>query len=195
LYVIRVPRLWSETIDEHRRAVRAAVIDAVAGLVVERGMTGVTMSAIAERVGIGRATLYKHFPDVETVLQAWHEHHVETHLQRLTAARDRSENPRDTLAEVLTTYARSIRHQRGPSPGAALHDTEHVAQARRRLVDFLRDLLDEAGRRGDVRRDVPTEELAAYCLHAVNAAAEPPDNDAVHRLVSVVIAGLKPEPT
>ena len=188
-----MPRLWSETIDEHRRAVRAAAVDAVADLVAERGLTAVTMSAIAERVGIGRATLYKHFPDVETVLSAWHEHHVDTHLQRLTQVRDRSTDPHATLVEVLTTYAQSVRHQRGTDLGAALHNTEHVAQARQRLVDFLRQLLDEARRCGDVRQDVPVEELAGYCLNAMNAVAGLSD-DGVHRLVAVVLAGLKPVP-
>jgi AcrR family transcriptional regulator len=185
-----VPRLWSQTIDEHRRAVRAAAVNAVADLVAERGLTAVTMSAIAERVGIGRATLYKHFPDVETVLSAWHEHHVDAHLQRLTQVRDRSADPHDTLVEVLTTYAQSVRHQQGTHLGAALHNTEHVAQARQRLVDFLRQLLDEARQRGDVRQDVPVDELAGYCLNAMNAAAELSDDDAVQRLVAVVTAGL-----
>lgn len=32
-----------------------------------------TMSRIAEEIGIGRATLYKYFPDVEAILLAWHE--------------------------------------------------------------------------------------------------------------------------
>ncbi len=61
-----VPRLWSETIEDHRREVRAAILDATWALVTERGLTSVTMSQIAEETGIGRATLYKYFPDVET---------------------------------------------------------------------------------------------------------------------------------
>jgi AcrR family transcriptional regulator len=67
-----VPKLWNETIEEHRRAVRDAVLKTTAALVTEQGLRGVTMSRIAEDSGIGRATLYKYFPDVESILAAWH---------------------------------------------------------------------------------------------------------------------------
>jgi len=54
----------------HRDAVREATIKATAALVAQHGLTGVTMSQIAKDTGIGRATLYKYFPDVESILRA-----------------------------------------------------------------------------------------------------------------------------
>jgi AcrR family transcriptional regulator len=53
-----VPKLWTDTVDEHRRAVRDATLDATARLVAEHGLASVTMSKIATETGIGRATLY-----------------------------------------------------------------------------------------------------------------------------------------
>lgn len=70
------PKLWSETIETHRRAVQDSILDATAALVAEQGLREVTMSEIAEKSGIGRATLYKYFPDVDTMLLAWHERQV-----------------------------------------------------------------------------------------------------------------------
>jgi AcrR family transcriptional regulator len=78
-----VPRIWSETIAAHRDAVRDATLDATAALVAEHGLTGVTMSQIAKESGIGRATLYKYFPDIESILAAWHERHIGGHLHHL----------------------------------------------------------------------------------------------------------------
>jgi len=75
-----MPKLWDETIEAHRRAVRDATLDTAAALVAERGLRAVTMSQIAEETGIGRATLYKYFPDVEAILVAWHERHISAHL-------------------------------------------------------------------------------------------------------------------
>jgi AcrR family transcriptional regulator len=54
-------------------------------VVDERGPLAVTTSEIAEETGIGRATLYKHFPHVEATLAAWHERHVDAHLEQLAA--------------------------------------------------------------------------------------------------------------
>jgi len=65
-----VPKLWTVTIEEHRRAVRDATLDTTAALVAERGLASVPMSQIAAETGIGRATLYKYFPDVEAILAA-----------------------------------------------------------------------------------------------------------------------------
>ena len=84
-----MPKLWNETIAEHRRTVREATLETTAALVAEHGLASVTMSQIAKETGIGRATLYKYFPDVESVLSAWHERLVASHLNQLVAVRDR----------------------------------------------------------------------------------------------------------
>ena len=88
-YPERVPKLWNETIDAHRQAVREAILDAAATLIEDGGLRAVTMSQLAERAGIGRATLYKYFPDAEAVLGAWHERQVTAHLHGLAEAAHR----------------------------------------------------------------------------------------------------------
>jgi AcrR family transcriptional regulator len=62
--------------------VRDATLDTTAALVAEHGLASVTMSQIAEQTGIGRATLYKYFPDVEAILVAWHERQIAGHPQQ-----------------------------------------------------------------------------------------------------------------
>ena len=60
-------------------------MDAAGELVASRGLLSVSMSQLAETAGIGRATLYKYFADVEQVLTAWHARQVAGHLAQLTA--------------------------------------------------------------------------------------------------------------
>ena len=198
-----MPRLWTETIDAHRREVRDAILDTAAALVGEQGLRSVTMSQIAERTGIGRATLYKYFPDVEAILLAWHERQITGHLAHLAELRDRLDDAGQRLEAVLEAYAR-IHHElaahhrpgrhlsHGTEVAAMLHRGEHVARAEQQLNDFMRELLAECARAGSVRDDVAPDELAHYCLHTLTAASSLPSKAAVRRLVSVTLAGLRP---
>jgi AcrR family transcriptional regulator len=194
-YPYSVPRLWNETIETHRHEVREAIMDTTWELVAERGLSSVSMSHIAERTGIGRATLYKYFPDVESILLAWHERRVDSHLQRLTEIRDRSDDPSRRLEAVLQAFA-MIAFRRGHHSselGALLHRGDQIVKAQRQVRDLIRDLLSEAAAAGDIRTDVPPVELATYCLHALTAAGHVRSKAAVQRLVDVTLAGLRPQ--
>jgi hypothetical protein len=59
---------------------------------------------------------------------------------------------------------------------------------------MLKDLIREGARTGQLRDDVAPDELASYCLHALTAATGLPSKAAVHRLVTVMLAGLRPSP-
>jgi AcrR family transcriptional regulator len=187
-----VPRLWNDTIEAHRREVRDAILDASAALVMKHGLAAVTMSQIAEDTGIGRATLYKYFPDVESILVAWHERHVGGHLEHLSQLATQSGTAQERLGAVLEAYALIMHHRHEPELSALLHRGEHVARAERRLQEFIRELLAEGAKAGDVRRDVSADELAKFCLHALTAAGSLSSKAAVQRLVAVTLAGLHP---
>ena len=197
MYTGVVPRLWNETIEAHRRAVRDAILDTTAVLVAEHGLRSVTMSQIAERTGIGRATLYKYFPDVEAILLAWHERQITGHLQYLADVRDQAGGAGERLEAVLEAYA-LIRHEshghHDTELAAFLHRDEQVARAQQQLHDMIRDLLTESTAIGEIRHDVAPEELASYCLSAIAAARGLPSKAAVQRLVTVILAGLRPPP-
>jgi AcrR family transcriptional regulator len=188
-----VPRLWSKTIEAHRQTVRDATMDATATLVAEHGLRSVTMSRIAEETGIGRATLYKYFPDVETILRAWHERQIAAHFQQLADVRDQAADPGERLEAVLLAYALIAHEAHGHDDGLAafLHRDPQVARAQHQLRDMVADLLAEAAKAGQIRDDVAPSELASYCLHALSAAGSLPSKAAVRRLVTVTLAGLR----
>jgi AcrR family transcriptional regulator len=194
-----MPKLWNATIEAHRREVRGAILDTTAALAAEHGLRSVTMSRIAEETGIGRATLYKYFTDIEAILVAWHDRRITGHLEQLAAVRDQFGNAGERLEAVLEAYALILHehHEHHSSELAALlHRGEHVARAHRQVSDLIRNLLTEGAETGDLRSDVAPDELASYCLHALAAAGSLPSKAAVRRLVTVTLAGLHPpEPT
>jgi AcrR family transcriptional regulator len=192
IYTGKVPKLWNESIVAHRAAVRDATLDTTAELVAAHGLRSVTMSQIAEETGIGRATLYKYFPDVEAILVAWHERQVSGHLEYLAEVRDQAGDASARLEAVLEAYALIQHEHHGTELAALLHRGEHVARAQQQLHSFIRDLLTEGAEAGDLRNDIAPDELASYCLHALTAASSVPTKAAVRRLVTVILVGLRP---
>lgn len=191
--VIGVPRLWNETVEAHRREVGGAILDVTAELVAEQGLRAVTMSQIAEKAGIGRATLYKYFPDVEAILFAWHERQVSEHLQHLAKIGHGAGSPGQRLKAVLEEFAQISQQRHGTELAALLHRGEHVADAQQHLNHFIQHLLAEGVRTGEFRDDVAPGELANFCLHSLTAAARLPSKAATRRLVAVTMAGLRPD--
>ena len=187
-----MPKLWSETIDGHRQAVREAALDTTAALVAAHGLASVTMSHIAKMAGIGRATLYKYFPDVESILSAWHERQVSDHLRQLTAIRDGEGDAGERLEAVLEAYALISHAHDNTELAGLLHRGSHVIHAQKHLNGLISQLLAEGVKAGSIRKDVAPQELAIYCLHALTAASNLPSKAAVHRLVAITLAGLKP---
>jgi AcrR family transcriptional regulator len=169
-------------------------MDATAALVAERGLASVTMSQIAEGSGIGRATLYKYFADVESILFAWHDRQIAGHLAHLAQTRDRAGDPGGRLEAVLQAYALIAHESRAHHDtelAALMHRGSRVAGAEQQLHAMIRELLQEGAQRGELRSDVAPEELAAYCLHALTAASGLQSRAGVLRLVAVTLAGLR----
>ena len=203
MYDWLVPRLWSETIETHRNAVRDATLDAGAEVVGRRGLASATMSEIAETAGISRATLYKYFPDVESILVAWHDSQVTEHLAQLENARDGAD-PSRRLEAVLETYALHQRDRAASALAPILHPTSAIGHrpghgdlgthtthtAGQHLATLVTELIQERVQAGVIRDDVPAAELTNYCLHALAAAESLTSSAAVRRLCRLVLDSL-----
>lgn len=185
-----VPKLWNETIEAHRAAVREAILDTAAALVSEHGLLSVTMSQVAQEAGIGRATLYKYFPNVEAILLAQHDRRLAGHLEHLAAVTHAGGDAAHQLEAVLHIHA-MMTYEHHDSAMAAI---KHHDGVRQRQDTFIEDVLRRAAETGAIRDDMAPGELANYCLHALTAAAESPSKAAVNRLVQLTIDSLRPRP-
>lgn len=199
MYSGGVPKLWSDTIETHRHEVRDAILESTATLAASRGPFNVTMSEIAQDVGIGRATLYKYFPGVEQILDAWHERHIANHLEHLKGEAAADRPPMDRLKTVLTSYAQVVQ-RRGSHAGETyaiemtsfLHRPDGAARtAAAEVHELITRLISHAVESGDVRSDTTPDELAHFCLHALNAATHFKSKAATERLIEFVVTGLR----
>src|SRR5215216_1744944 len=77
------------------------------------GPARTTISAVAERAGVQRATVYRHFPDELSLFQACSGHWMELHplpdLEAWAAIEDPDERLRVALGELYGRYRRTER--------------------------------------------------------------------------------------
>lgn len=189
-----MPKLWDETVESHRRVVREAVEHAAWELVAASGLRAVTMAKVAAAAGISRATIYKYFPDVESILVAWHQRQIAAHLSQLRASSEAAGDDGAALRAVLEAYAWVVakRGHHGREIGAFLHQPGEHQQSEEQVDGLLQRLLDRAVASGHVRDDVSVDRLVRYCRHALGAAAEEQSDEGIASLVELTLAGLAP---
>lgn len=189
-----LPRIWADTIDTHRRQVTDAILDATAELITEQGPMSTAMAAIAERAGIGRATLYKYFPDVASILVAWHQRHFTGHIRHITALTDREDL---TLADVAEFVRRQRRRQSQERADELIGTLAHsVAGFSQRMEDVvhkealaaLTKVVTRLSEAGVARNDIKPAVLAEWLFHAVHAPTELDD----HAVAKLVVDSLAP---
>ncbi len=144
------------TAGEH---VREGVIRAAAELLATEGID-VSMAAVAEAAGVGRATLYRYFPSRECLVHAVCLAAIAEATLRLEEAQLDEVPPGEALARmaraVLTVGTRYIVMLREPR----LPEHEPAEEL---VVGRMHAVLDRARREGLVRDDVEIEwQVASY---------------------------------
>jgi AcrR family transcriptional regulator len=96
---------------ERQGATRRRIVEATVALHEARGVADTTISAIAERAGVERATVYRHFPDDRSLLTACTGHYLAAHPPPDPASFDQIADPeqrlRAGLAEVYAYHRRT----------------------------------------------------------------------------------------
>lgn len=163
----------------------------MAALATTEGMLSVSMSNVADRAGIGRKTLYKYFPDLDSILTAWHERQIAGHLVRLQEISDGIVDPRQRLNEILRAHALMAYQHHATDPSPQIMSAPHVTRAQEQLRAFLTTCIEEAAADNTIRQDMKAAEIADYLLHALSAAAIQPSKAAVERLVELTMDALR----
>jgi AcrR family transcriptional regulator len=142
---------------EMRGETRRRIVDAAIELHETVGPAATSFSDIAERAGVGRVTVYRHFPDEASLLGACSGHYYEQHPlpdpERWRAIADPEERLREGLRETYAYHAatremhsRALRDRGGDPVMAPYH--EHWARAAEVLAAGWR----ARGRRGKLLR-------------------------------------------
>jgi AcrR family transcriptional regulator len=87
---------------------RQRIVEAAVGLHTSVGPARTTISAIAERAGVERHTVYAHFPDDRTLFDACSDHWAASHplpdFESLAVIEDPADRLRRSLGELYAWY-------------------------------------------------------------------------------------------
>jgi AcrR family transcriptional regulator len=114
---------------------RLRITESAVALHEEVGPAYTTISAIAERAGVRRSTVYRHFPDEDALFAAcsshWRAANPPPDPRAWTSIADPAERTRTALRELYAWYGRTEAMY-----VSLLRDEELVPSVRRRLRDF-----------------------------------------------------------
>ncbi len=152
-----------------------------------------SLNSIAKAAGVGPGTLYRHFPDRESLVLAVYRQEIEQHVA--AAAGLLAEHPPLEAVKVwferLTGYLR-LKHGLGDALDAATKQA--LTNESTGPVNAAVDVLLDAGKAdGSIRADLLAGDvvLAMSCLW--RTPATPEGNDQVQRLLDIVTRGLATE--
>jgi AcrR family transcriptional regulator len=151
-----------------------------------------TLDDIARRAGVGPGTLYRHFPDRESLLAAVYRDEIDALCAKATSLAA-TYPPREALAVWLRLQFDYIKTKRGL--GTAVKqilgtesDTLQICKDAMRAA--VSELLVRAQDSGDVRKEVEPGDVLRLG-HAVAMATET-DPGSADRLLGYVLDGLRP---
>ncbi|GAA4553316.1 TetR/AcrR family transcriptional regulator [Pseudonocardia xishanensis] len=125
-----MPKVLGGSLAAHRDEVRTRVFDALREQLYERGFDSVTLSGVAAAAGVGRSSIYNHFPDRQALLVAFVEHEAARYVADLEAALAAAGSPTEALAVFVRLQLRRLAEFHLP-PGQALAQTLDPSAYRR----------------------------------------------------------------
>jgi AcrR family transcriptional regulator len=173
---------------------RALVQDAVRDLFEQEGAGALTHQRVAERAGVSRATVYRHWPQpLDLVFEALGV--AEQPLLHPSDGRPLREWLRRELARVAADFARPVVRQFIATivsePNRSEHITALVAEMTGRTASAVREALDRAEADGAVfkRRDEYQliAELVGPLIVQVMMYRMPADEEWIARLVDIAV--------
>lgn len=152
--------------DEAAESVGDRILDAAASCVLAYGVDRVTLAEIARRAGVSRPTVYRRFPDTQSILAALLTDRV---VRILDDAGDH-EIGREALVPRIVGVAGRLQHDdivmsvlHNAPELAMVYIAERLGTSQQILIDAVAGQLKLAQEHGSVRAGDPRR-LAAMCL-------------------------------
>lgn len=170
-----------------------SLLDAAAAAFVDSGV-GVPVREVAQRAGVGVATIYRHFPSRADLIVAVYRHQVEACAAAGPDLLNTSDSAAVALARWIDLFVDFLVTKHGLAEALQSDDPSLAALHSyfvERLVPVCAQLLEAAAEAGEVRRDLEAYEvlrgIGNLCIGGTDGARYDP-----RRMVGFLVAGLRP---
>jgi AcrR family transcriptional regulator len=158
-----------------------------------------SMSEIARRAGVVRATIYVHFPTRETLLDAVMERSVADVAEATRGAEPRRGEPVEALERVLrATWRELARFHALLAINIARLSAEELRRRHLPVLAQLQPLIERGQKQGVFRSDVPVAwhlAIIRAIVHTASAESQNgriPESEAEAAMLSTVISAVSP---
>ena len=167
---------------------------AVATRVFASADTEPSMRAIAREAGVGIATLYRHFPTRESLVDAVYRSQV---VRLTSGARELLGRlpPAAAMRRWMDLFGDWIATKNGMlGTLLAMIESGEIAHTRTRteLLAAITTILDAGHAAGDLRSDVTADDIAAALIGIFTVAPRPEQEAKAGRLLNLLADGLRP---
>ena len=173
---------------------RQRILRAAAAAFSERGLE-VTLDDVARRAGVGVGTVYRRFPDKETLVQVLFQDRIDA-LVAVAREACAAPDPWVALVSFLKYAAGVLAGDLGLRQLMmfATYGSDRVGYAREQMRPVVTELVTRAQEAGCVRADfAPTDvPIIAFMLASVSQYASPVQPQLWERYLAMIIDGLRP---
>ncbi|HEY3962126.1 MAG TPA: TetR/AcrR family transcriptional regulator [Gaiellaceae bacterium] len=153
-----------------------------------------SVAEVAERAGVGTATIFRRFPTKSDLIGAVVEAELTSLLTRVEEAVS-GDDPGAALTDFVATAVESYVGDRClcDTVGGELFERPRIAALAQRLLEALDRLVRHAQRAGAIRKDVTAADIAFFvrALGQAGSTLERTDPGAWRRYVAIVLDGLR----
>jgi AcrR family transcriptional regulator len=156
--------------DDKKRQTRTAILEGALARFRVEGFASTRVRDITEELQISEATFFNYFPSKQSVLEEAAEELLQRSMQRLEGSVQRRDPVPDRLEDLMEDFVTDFTQDRELAALLGAHTTFFSGGGSERLArahELVTEMFAEGQRRGEIRADVTSAQLAQLYLEFV----------------------------
>ena len=158
---------------------REQIIEAAMNLIASRGLKGLNVAGIANRIGLVPSAIYRHFKSKDDVLDMILDFIQEKLLTNIRITCKETSEPMDRLQRILKRHVETLRENQA-IPRVLFTEDVFTGNPKRRnrvyeiingYLDGLDEIIRDGQRKGQIRSDIDSKTVALMLLGMIQPGA------------------------